>query len=529
MKPPPRTRMKPGRIRTPDGSPLESGKVSQNWKRFERSNLLKALETLSKTTGGQGDIDYAALRKQVPTRSVAEIHAVVEGLKDKAICSASFYLKNKDKMVRKPIEMWTHMALAVTGTLNDPICSAFAQMLIVSSTEPRTLRNCDPPQDIRLSTAAGRRLGCSIPQRRMLRLSGKGKRDGTNTPHPFVVFKTPAPTIGRARRLPLSSNVVRLPNNRIPPPQQQPSNPAGTRPADTCSSPTAVTFHAAGRAEVLLPPITPQLVSQIVIPATTCSNTTSEVKTVNVESIVKQPTQQLSKLKPSTISTLKSTSSRPDMPLASSATRLTPFPSTAPSSVKSSISATSNHPVAPLSTPAAALPSSVGCVSKSATKKTIFDVNCNVDFERIYHYMSAMHEADDMRPLTPMESAIVLDLLMSLPEELSLLPCTKLHKHLIQMYQRLSSPANSMEGRELFKDLQDGLSAQTGGQDMPACQQNTAQTFDSSGVQDSEEPKVAESQSSGTNNSSIQPGKDNEMGFTPLNPFSVPLQLLMRR
>ncbi|XP_060922164.1 snRNA-activating protein complex subunit 2 isoform X2 [Limanda limanda] len=372
MKPPPRTRMKPGRIRTPDGSPLESGKVSQNWKRFERSNLLKALETLSKTTGGQGDIDYAALRKQVPTRSVAEIHAVVEGLKDKAICSASFYLKNKDKMVRKPIEMWTHMALAVTGTLNDPICSAFAQMLIVSSTEPRTLRNCDPPQDIRLSTAAGRRLGCSIPQRRMLRLSGKGKRDGTNTPHPFVVFKTPAPTIGRARRLPLSSNVVRLPNNRIPPPQQQPSNPAGTRPADTCSSPTAVTFHAA-------------------------------------------------------------------------------------------------------------------------------------------------------------ESAIVLDLLMSLPEELSLLPCTKLHKHLIQMYQRLSSPANSMEGRELFKDLQDGLSAQTGGQDMPACQQNTAQTFDSSGVQDSEEPKVAESQSSGTNNSSIQPGKDNEMGFTPLNPFSVPLQLLMRR
>ncbi|XP_053272564.1 snRNA-activating protein complex subunit 2 [Pleuronectes platessa] len=523
MKPPPRTRIKPGRIRTPDGSPVDSGRVSQNWKRFERNNLLKALQTLSMTTGGQGDIDYAALRKRVPTRSVAEIHAVVEGLKDKVISSASFYLKNKDEMVRKPIEMWTDMALAVTGSLNDPICRAFSQMLIVSSTEPRTLRNCDPPQDNRLSTDAGRRLGCSIPQRRMLRFSSKGKRPGTNTAHPFVVFKTPAPTIGRAMRLPVSSNVVRLPNIRIPPPQQQPSNAAGTQPA--------ATSHPPGRAEELVPPTTPQLVSQTVIPVTTCSNTTSEVKTVNVGSLVKQPTQQLSKQKPSTISTLKSHSSRPDMPLASSATRLTPLPSTAPSSVKSSTSATSNHPVAPLSTPAAAFPSRVGCASKSANKKTIrtFDVNSNVDFERIYHYMSALHETDDKRPLTPMESAIMLDLLMSLPEELSLLPCTKLHKHLIQMYQRLSSPANSMEGGELFKDPQDGLSAQTGGQDMPACQQITAQPFDSSGVQDSEEPEAAESQSSGTKTSSIQPGKDNEMGFPPLNPFSVPLQLLMRR
>ncbi|XP_034471201.1 snRNA-activating protein complex subunit 2 [Hippoglossus hippoglossus] len=518
MKPPARTRIKPGRIRTPDGSPPGSGAVSQSWKQSERKNLLKALQTLSEATGGRGDLDYAALRKQVPARSIAEIHSVVEGLKDKVISSASFYLKNKE-MVRKPIEMWTHMALAMTGTLNEPICSAFSQMLIVSSTEPRTLRNCDPPQDNRLSTVAGRRVGRCVPQR-----PSKGKRPGTKTAHPFVVLKTPAPTIGPARRLPVLSNVVRLPNNRIPPPQQQPSNAAGTQPAATGSSPAAVPSHPPGRAEVLVPPTTPQLVSPAAIPVTACSNTTSEVKTVNVGGIVKQPTQQLSERQPSTVSTLKSTSSSPDMPLASSATSLTP-------SVKSSISATSNHPVAPLSTPAAAVPSRVGCTSRSATKTTIrtFAVNCDVDFERIYHYMSAMHEPDDKRPLTPMESAIMLDLLMSLPEELSLLHCTKLHKHLIQMYQSLSSPANSMNGRELFKDQQDGLSAQTGGRDIPACQQNTAQAVDSSGVKDSEEPEVAESQSSGTNNSSVQPGKDNEMGFTPLNPFLVPLQLLMRR
>lgn len=36
----------------------------------------------------------------------------------------------------------------------------------------------------------------------------------------------------------------------------------------------------------------------------------------------------------------------------------------------------------------------------------------------------------------PLESAIVLDLLMSLPEELSLLDCNQLHKHLIQVKLR---------------------------------------------------------------------------------------------
>lgn len=35
--------------------------------------------------------------------------------------------------------------------------------------------------------------------------------------------------------------------------------------------------------------------------------------------------------------------------------------------------------------------------------------------------------------LCPLESAIVLDLLMSLPEELLLLDCNKLNKHLIQV------------------------------------------------------------------------------------------------
>lgn len=60
-----------------------------------------------------------------------------------------------------------------------------------------------------------------------------------------------------------------------------------------------------------------------------------------------------------------------------------------------------------------------------------------VSFEKIYHYLSSLHKPSEQRKLTPMESAIVLDLLMSLPEELQLLDCDPLREHLSQVYLNL--------------------------------------------------------------------------------------------
>lgn len=168
----------------------------------------------------------------------------------------------------------------------------------------------------------------------------------------------------------------------------------------------------------------------------------------------------------------------------------------------------------------------------------MFGVKGVVDFERIYRYLSVIHKRDEECHLTPMESAIVLDLLMSLPEELPLLACNKLHKHLIQMYQCLSSPADSKIAGEMFKDLKDGFCAQTeapGARDHNRTngQQNTAGTADSSDVTDrgkTLQPEEAESQSSGINNTSCQLGDTDLLGLCPpLNPFMVPLKLLKRR
>uniref|UniRef100_A0A8D3A9W6 Uncharacterized protein n=1 Tax=Scophthalmus maximus TaxID=52904 RepID=A0A8D3A9W6_SCOMX len=246
MKPPPRTRTKPSRRLEPDVAPRASRKLSVDWPPVEQRKLLNALRSLGRTLDGCGDVDYAFLSKQVPTRSVSEIHSVVESLKNKVISCAKVKLKKnrlEDKKVKKPIEVWTHMASALAGSLEESISSAFYQILTVSSTEPCTLRNCDPPKVHRPPTGADRPVGRTVSLRTMPRLPVKGVRTDTSRPRPLFVMKTPSPILGPAHRLPAISKVVRVPNCRFPPPQHQPSPTAGVSTAATCSSLTAVTSN----------------------------------------------------------------------------------------------------------------------------------------------------------------------------------------------------------------------------------------------------------------------------------------------
>ena len=93
---------------------------------------------------------------------------------------------------------------------------------------------------------------------------------------------------------------------------------------------------------------------------------------------------------------------------------------------------------------------------------------------------------------------------------------------------------------ETFKDLKGGLSAEAE-TEAPGCREsnrtdtlNTAKTVDSSDVINRGgrklKPDEAESQSSWSNNTSSQSGNANMIGLCPpLNPFMVPLKLLMRK
>uniref|UniRef100_A0A8C4EH45 Uncharacterized protein n=1 Tax=Dicentrarchus labrax TaxID=13489 RepID=A0A8C4EH45_DICLA len=351
MKPPPRTRTKPNRSLKHESVPRRSRKPAFKWQRVEQRKLLNALRRLGRT-GGTLDMDYASLRKYVFTRSISEVTVPV----------VTFALRQKrceEEKVRKPIEVWTHIASTVAGAHEEAICTAFSQMLIVSSTEPCTLRNCDPPQDHRPPT--DRPVGRTVPLRPMPCSPVQGDRPGINIVHPFQVFKTPAPTFGP---------VVRQPNSAILPPQQKHSTTAGTSPAVSSTPQSAATSCQPGAAKIPVAPSTSQQpASQTATPvsgqATSSSSSAAAVKTASVGSSVIQTTQQPLEQHPTTISTTSisnSTSYSPHLPFYNSST--TPYTNIV---------------------------------------------------------------------LCPAESAIVLDLLMSLPEELPKLDCNKLHKHLIQV------------------------------------------------------------------------------------------------
>lgn len=130
-----------------------------------------------------------------------------------------------------------------------------------------------------------------------------------------------------------------------------------------------------------------------------------------------------------------------------------------------------------------------------------------------------------------MESAIVLDLLMSLPEELPLLDCKKLHKHMIQMHQCLSAPADSNMTRRRFQELDDELCTQSKAL-VPQDHQNPTGTTDSTNVTGGEgkESQIHKADSQSTQSSTTFSKLDYSNVTPPqLNPFIVPLTLLKRR
>lgn len=477
-----------------NNEPEGSDKVVCKWHREEKKKLVIAMKRLNtRTAGGKTNIDSAFLRKYVPNRSISEIESVVELLKNKVIVNARFMLKKKrreEKNARKPIEEWTHVAASLAGTLEETISTAFSQILIVSSTEPCTLRNGDPPQVHRTPTDGP--VGRTIPLRPMP-VPVQGEHWYTKTASPVQLLKTPASTTGPAKRLPAPSQVLRVPNSTTCLPRQQPSPLVGTL--------SAATFDHPGSSLLT--------VSLKSVPETgqnQCSSRSSgTAMTPNLGSSVIQTTQQPSEQHPATTS-VTSTS------MSSSATSLTSVPSSVSSTVASTSSAISSptpHTL-PQSISAKECHARFGRTSKYATKDSprTFGVKCVVDFEKIYCFLSVIQKPSQDCHLTPMESAIVLDLLMSLPEELPLLDCKKLCKHMIQVYQCLSAPVDSKMVRQMFKDLKGGLFYSDQGK--------------------KSQPNKADSQSSQSYNTSTELEDSNVMA-PPLNPFIVPLTLLKRR
>ncbi|XP_045352400.1 snRNA-activating protein complex subunit 2 isoform X2 [Leopardus geoffroyi] len=128
----------------------------------------------------------------------------------------------------------------------------------------------------------------------------------------------------------------------------------------------------------------------------------------------------------------------------------------------------------------------------------------SVDFEKIYKYLSAISRSCQGPELSAAESAVVLDLLLALPEELPRLPCAALVKHMSDMYLRLTAPQPDPAGEGLGPRAENGGTSPRGpeeaSQAMPQAPENAGPS----------EPRSAWQAA----------------GVCPLNPFLVPLEFL---
>ncbi|XP_075402227.1 snRNA-activating protein complex subunit 2 isoform X2 [Tenrec ecaudatus] len=127
-----------------------------------------------------------------------------------------------------------------------------------------------------------------------------------------------------------------------------------------------------------------------------------------------------------------------------------------------------------------------------------------VDFEKIYKFLASFSRSGPGPELSAAESAVVLDLLLSLPEELARLPCTALAEHMTGAYLRLTAPQPSPAQGSPETRTEDGS---TGSRGHEAPSQATPQTSECAGPS---KPKSAWQAA----------------GVCPLNPFLVPLELL---
>lgn len=127
-----------------------------------------------------------------------------------------------------------------------------------------------------------------------------------------------------------------------------------------------------------------------------------------------------------------------------------------------------------------------------------------VDFEKIYKYLSSVSHSPQGPELSPAESAVVLDLLMSLPEELSHLPCAALAEHMVDTYLYLTAPQSDPSSGSL-------------GPEAEVC---------GPGSRGQEESSQANPQAPEDARPSKPKSAWQVAGVCPLNPFLMPLELL---
>ncbi|KAJ1084713.1 hypothetical protein NDU88_004859 [Pleurodeles waltl] len=186
-----------------------------------------------------------------------------------------------------------------------------------------------------------------------------------------------------------------------------------------------------------------------------------------------------------------------------------------------------------------------------------YEAEQTLDFENIYKYLFELSRGGQAPELSPLESAVLLDLLLSLPKELEQLDCLALKSHMFQSFRNLNMPFPQSSGplggltttvgmglgnwkrvveppskqKELTKeDLQkDSSSSETSRDERTTSVEEPTSHAPSTSNQQPPSSQLSETATHSDKKSS-QDGKVpwKHLGLCPLNVFMVPLKLLHR-
>ncbi|MCJ8731571.1 hypothetical protein PDJAM_G00201050 [Pangasius djambal] len=215
------------------------------------------------------------------------------------------------------------------------------------------------------------------------------------------------------------------------------------------------------------------------------------------------------------------------------------MPSTS-TTLKSLLSQPVSKPTPPLSASSAVLTSDIDKQPESGQSEQAWQyrpmgMKSVVDFEKIYQFISNIIVKKHTQPLTAMESAVLLDLLMSLPEELPLLDCKELQHHLLQVHTRLNTPTVSHstdQGPAVANSASTRVTEQQTSRADKHPQGPDVSLQKLSVQSTGEESPLAAGDFAGRSPAiKLSKGKGDwaTAGLCPLNPFMVPVALLKRQ
>ncbi|XP_051560829.1 snRNA-activating protein complex subunit 2 [Myxocyprinus asiaticus] len=378
MKPPSRRRIEPSRFRLKATEPKQTVSVRSFCKGWNRKDQQNFLQGLKQQQNFESELDLTELQKRVPQHSLQEIEHLIKSLKSRVVQRVFLQVQNQRREERR-----AKVPIESWAELVQNISGSHEKTILSAFSQMLEIAATEP---------------CSLLH--------------SDPPH-SITIQTPAYSS-------VHPILIR------PKPNAQPWS----------------SLLSTGPEVTVLPSQTPKTSSQPsgsgISPNISSSTTIVDYSDTSFNAVDHTIKFQLDNASSSSL--LETNASKTPIPKSS---HLTKSPSQLESEQKlTESSLVSTGPVSPSASlpskkhsPAQLELSDQDCLHRPRVLK------CIVNFDKIYRFISDIDYKTCNSALTSMESAVLLDMLMCLPEELPLLDCKELQHHLLQLHTQLSKPA----------------------------------------------------------------------------------------